>query len=866
VVCTFTEFVGGNAGDTHTNVATGTGVDDDGNDVSDSDDETVTINDVPSSIDVVKTANPTSVDEPGADVTFTVTVTNTSVVDDVTINSVVDDTYGDISSSCAPVLPATLAPTEVVTCTFTEFIGGNAGDSHTNVATGFGVDDDGNEVEDFDDETVTILGVDPSILLTKTADPTTVNEPGGDVTFTVVIENTSASSDPVTINSLIDDIHGDLNGQGDCSVPQLIEPDESYTCSFTAYVAGNAGDSETDTVTGSGTDDDGTPVSDSDDATVTILDVKPAVSLTKSVLPATLSEPGGVFTYTLVITNDSVETVTIDALSDDYPLSTGCTGLIGTPLGPGDSTSCTYEVTHSNAGTYDNTASVTVSDDEGNTAGASDDASVIVTDVLPLITVVKTANPENVVAPGENVTFTIEVTNNSVESDPVTLTSLTDDIYGDILDLTDEGGTAKEQISTTCALVTIAANDTYTCNFVAYVGLENGVTGSETDTVTVSGNDDEGNPTSASDQATVTISPPISVTNSSLCIFDNDNDPDNGRQWRRLFTQDVQNWPSFKFNATNPGQFFYNLSVSGTPGTTVTIDLEIPWPFVTQGAKALHVYDGVTLYTNDAGETCYMPGNETDSQGVVLTLGDYPTDPVGFGYPGRTPVTKTISVDIIIPSTGFAYVNQHMDDGLKGPHVDADNDGVDDRYDQGSDVHPEDAVEKGSAPNYVVLMPELTDHTFCTYTGGEQLGCDSVQNDNDFKKNPGVAGRGAKKPKDEFGNPDPSVDPQNGEPVVKKWVKLYAPYNPKKGCSLEWCEIGRSQMNADGYYQIVYKHLGRPTDFRLAIVEDQDSDITDLDCENAEKIINLKGNEFEEHNYLEQPESCKAGPSGFPGS
>ena len=37
-----------------------------------------------------------------------------------------------------------------------------------------------------------------------------------------------------------------------------------------AFVAGDAGDSETDVVTASGTDDDGSPVSDSDDATVTV--------------------------------------------------------------------------------------------------------------------------------------------------------------------------------------------------------------------------------------------------------------------------------------------------------------------------------------------------------------------------------------------------------------------------------------------------------------------------------------------------------------------------------------------------------------------------------------------------------------------
>ncbi len=38
-------------------------------------------------------------------------------------------------------------------------------------------------------------------------------EPGGDVTFTVRIDNTSAVDD-VTIDSLTDTIYGDLDGQG----------------------------------------------------------------------------------------------------------------------------------------------------------------------------------------------------------------------------------------------------------------------------------------------------------------------------------------------------------------------------------------------------------------------------------------------------------------------------------------------------------------------------------------------------------------------------------------------------------------------------------------------------------------------------
>ncbi|MET1257598.1 hypothetical protein [Aliikangiella maris] len=63
----------------------------------------------------------------------------------------------------------------------------------------------------------------------------------------IVINNTSAV-DAVTINSLVDNVHGDLNGQGDCSVPQVILPAQSYTYLFNVYVTGDVNQAETDVI------------------------------------------------------------------------------------------------------------------------------------------------------------------------------------------------------------------------------------------------------------------------------------------------------------------------------------------------------------------------------------------------------------------------------------------------------------------------------------------------------------------------------------------------------------------------------------------------------------------------------------------
>jgi hypothetical protein len=60
-------------------------------------------------------------------------------------------------------------------------------------------------------------------------------------------------------------------------------------------------------------------------------------------------------------------------------------------LDPDESVSCEYTATHTNAGSYDNAAVVTVQDNEGSSASAEASASVEVTDVAPAVTLDKTA-------------------------------------------------------------------------------------------------------------------------------------------------------------------------------------------------------------------------------------------------------------------------------------------------------------------------------------------------------------------------------------------------------------------------------------------------------------------------------------------
>ena len=493
--CAITVLVDGNAGYAETNVVTAAGVDDDGQVVGDTDDETVTIGDVPSSIAVVKTANPTTVNEPGGNVTFSFVVRNTSAVDAVTISSLTDSIYGDLNGQGTCIVPQTIAAGGSYSCAITVLVDGNAGYAETNVVTAAGVDDDGQVVGDTDDETVTINDVPSSIEVVKTANPTTVNEPGGNVTFSFVVRNTSAV-DAVTISSLTDSIYGDLNGQGTCIVPQTIAAGGSYSCAITVLVDGNAGYAETNVVTAAGVDDDGKAVGDTDDATVTVNNVPSAIEILKTADPTTVNEPGGNVTFSFVVRNTSaVDAVTISSLRDSIygDLNGQGTCIVPQTIAAGGSYSCAITVlVDGNAG-YAETNVVTAAgvDDDGQVVGDTDDATVTVDDVQAAIEVVKTASPIAVSEPGGNVTFSF-IVNNLSTIDAVTLNSLNDSIYGD---LNGKGGCTVPQ--------TIAPNGSYACSFTVVVSGNAGDV--HTNVVTAAGVDDDGKAVGDTDDATVTI-------------------------------------------------------------------------------------------------------------------------------------------------------------------------------------------------------------------------------------------------------------------------------------------------------------------------------------------------------------------------
>jgi len=156
-------------------------------------------------------------------------------------------------------------------------------------------DDDGNTVTGRDDATVRFLDVRPTIEVEKTANPTSVPEPGGNVTFGVKVINPVGAAEPVEIVSLVDDVYGDLTElAGSCVLTPalLLAPGGIYSCSFTVFVGGQPDETKTDTIVGKVKDDEGNVAEDSATASVLITDVLPEVAVEKTADPT--SVPRGV--------------------------------------------------------------------------------------------------------------------------------------------------------------------------------------------------------------------------------------------------------------------------------------------------------------------------------------------------------------------------------------------------------------------------------------------------------------------------------------------------------------------------------------------------------------------------------------------
>ena len=367
-------------------------------------------------------------------------------------------------------------------------------------------------------------------------------------------------------------------------------------------------------------------------------------------------------------------------------------------------------------------------------------------------------------------------------------------------------------------------------------------------------------------------------------------------QFRLLFTPDGKLWPTHKANATNPGQFYYNLISDGSTiglcdndnspcdtsvpndcgisntcvqacvGMLETFTISVPYPFITHGARPVHVYDG-SLVTSDpfcvddqtlevteacdfvtfdptgcpAGESCdgqcFVPPEVAlaalDRELSIGNWFDAPAPIIDWSCPTFNEMlvnnmgTCTLTVMATYPASCQLYVNLHLDFGLKGVHVDWNpGDGKPDRYDPdltagASDWGSYDALVDQSQMFAVGTLGiqdcKDLDFSHSTDFAGEGFG-DTAQNLNIFKKPSGC-----------FGLATTSSD---GEGVTGATLSLMHPID---GIVLT------AETDEDGYYLLEYKHKGKPTAYTVTLTT---ADGTEL---SGQAI--LKGNGFAEVNF-----------------
>ena len=212
---------------------------------------------------------------------------------------------------------------------------------------------------------------------------------------------------------------------------------------------------------------------------------------------------------------------------------------------------------------------------------------------------------------------------------------------------------------------------------------------------------------SGSTELAVGVHPRSAVTDSSLCSFDTD--PNTfGQQFTLIYIQDASNPGTYELTASNPGQFYYNVFYNGPAGSPVTLQIRIPYPFITQGAVPIQEF-GQFGFTSQG---CFIPSDQLSGFTATpnsITLSSYTPQAMGSFV--------TITVSGTVPSTGLVYVTIHLNYGFKGTtgYSDVSN----------------NAVNTDTSKN----VPQLQSYTFSfnTVVGVPQGDTQTIQSENVFK-------------------------------------------------------------------------------------------------------------------------------------
>ncbi|HLA22282.1 MAG TPA: hypothetical protein VJZ17_02425, partial [Nitrosopumilaceae archaeon] len=285
------------------------------------------------------------------------------------------------------------------------------------------------------------------------------------------------------------------------------------------------------------------------------------------------------------------------------------------------------------------------------------------------------------------------------------------------------------------------------------------------------------------------------VTDSSLCRFDK-NDERPGDQFRNLFTPAPANIGFYRDTSTNPGQFYYNIFVSGTPGEEFEINVETAYPFVTHGANPIQGHDSYS--TNSDG--CFVPegsvelnvdeedvlSEPTPSGKKAIVVNDYASDAsIQTAEDPDQTTTLPFTITGTMPDSGLVYVTMHLDYAFK--HTESWSRVVGDNA----------AIANADNEEFAgKTKPDLGLYAFSSQINGGDILTHGIENENTFKTNPGAYG---------------IVLNANTElPLDGKTVKFYDQAGKL---------LGTGTTDENGYFFIAYKHTGKAQNFKLELLD-----------------------------------------------
>ena len=263
-------------------------------------------------------------------------------------------------------------------------------------------------------------------------------------------------------------------------------------------------------------------------------------------------------------------------------------------------------------------------------------------------------------------------------------------------------------------------------------------------------------------------------------------------------------------NASNPGQFYYNVFQAGTPGAAVDLTIEVPFPFVTQGAHPIQLY-------SSAGSrgSCYVPGPSLD--GFTITTDGGNLSPAGYAVILRSDYgvqnlgnTTSVHVTGTVPASGLVYVTIHLDYGLK--KVTGWQQASNFTTLQGPDTNLDGTLDGLGGGPITIASPQPYEFSF---DGGGSTHAFAPSSCNKFRKNRGVNGN--------------TIAGATSNPVASVRVQFFGPTGTL---------IATTTTDRDGFYTITYKHTGKAANFTVKLPD-----------YGTQKTVTLKANGFARVNF-----------------